>query len=80
MKFINRLKAELSPPVDFSEVIQELKDEGYSLKEIAEITKADLSLIQRLHADAQNCAQFQHGLNLIDMYLRVTHKNLPFYR
>lgn len=79
MTFQNRLKA-LRPTVDFALMVQELKEEGYTLQQISDITGAKLSTIQLMNVDSVSSAQgWNECISLCDMYLRVTNKTtLPF--
>jgi hypothetical protein len=77
--YITRLKQKVRD-VDFPLMIQEIAEAGYTAKDIAEITGANQLNIQNVKQDRFDAATgWKESIRLVDMYLRVTHKNtLPF--
>ena len=80
MTFTRRIKADLNP-VDFGELIDGIANEGYMVKDIAEVTGIEEHRITSIKLGRNDAEEFQKVLYLIDMYLRSTHNTtLPFYR
>lgn len=77
--YINRLKEKVQT-VDFPLIIQELAEEGYTNKHISEIIGCSNVTISQIKNDTlKGAAGWNEAVMLIDMYLRVTHKEtLPF--
>lgn len=78
MTYPRRLKAS-KPVVDFPLILQELQKE-YSSREIEEITGVSSSTLKKTAAETQPVPKAWHeAIVLLDMYLKVTHKEkIPF--
>lgn len=66
--------------VDFPLILQELNRNGYRFEDIAELTGTNKTTLKMVSNDNKPTpSQWNAGVKLVDMYLRVTDKTtLPF--